>query len=65
MAVRALVLLSGGLDSLLAARLLQEQGLEVQCLGVQTPFLTEGFEERLPALLAFAGFDPQLWLGRL
>jgi len=25
----------------------------------------QGFEERLPALLAFAGFDPQLWLGRL
>ena len=55
MAVRALVLLSGGLDSLLAARLLQEQGLEVQCLGVQTPFLTEGFEERLRRIARRAG----------
>lgn len=25
----------------------------------------QGFDERLPALLAFAGFDPQTWLGRL
>ncbi|WP_313026980.1 YqiA/YcfP family alpha/beta fold hydrolase [Pseudomonas lopnurensis] len=25
----------------------------------------QGFDERLPALLAFAGFDPQAWLGRL
>jgi len=54
MAVRALVLLSGGLDSLLAAKILQEQGLEVVCLGVHTPFLAEGFEERLRRIAARA-----------
>ncbi len=25
----------------------------------------QGFAERLPALLAFAGFEPQAWLGKL
>lgn len=37
---RALVLMSGGLDSLLAARLLQEQGLEVIGLNFVSPFFT-------------------------
>src|SRR3990172_2671290 len=34
----AIVLLSGGLDSMLAARVLQEQGVAVEGLKVQTPF---------------------------
>lgn len=35
---RAVALFSGGLDSILAARLLVEQGLTVQCLHFVTPF---------------------------
>ncbi len=35
---RAVVLFSGGLDSTLAVRLLQEQGFEVEALNVRTPF---------------------------
>ncbi|MDR0826549.1 MAG: tRNA(5-methylaminomethyl-2-thiouridylate) methyltransferase [Desulfovibrio sp.] len=35
---RAAVLLSGGLDSLLSAKVLQEQGLDVTCLHFITPF---------------------------
>ncbi len=40
MAVRAVVLLSGGLDSMLAVRILQTQGIEVEALN---------FAPRLPA----------------
>jgi tRNA-specific 2-thiouridylase len=36
--VRALVLISGGLDSILAARLLLEQGLEVTGVSFESPF---------------------------
>ncbi|MBF0614042.1 MAG: tRNA (5-methylaminomethyl-2-thiouridylate)-methyltransferase [Magnetococcales bacterium] len=36
--VRALGLLSGGLDSTLAARLLMEQGIEVECVNFHTGF---------------------------
>ena len=35
---RVLALFSGGLDSILAARLVQEQGMDVQCLHFVTPF---------------------------
>ncbi len=35
---RAVALFSGGLDSILAAKLLQEQGMEVSCLHFTTPF---------------------------
>jgi hypothetical protein len=35
---RAVILLSGGLDSMLAVRILQEQGIEVEALNFQTPF---------------------------
>lgn len=35
---KALVLMSGGLDSILAARLLQEQGIEVEAITFITPF---------------------------
>lgn len=38
MSERAVVLLSGGLDSMLAIRILQEQGLEVEALNFQTMF---------------------------
>lgn len=38
MAPRAIVLLSGGLDSMLAVRVLQAQGLEVEALTFQTQF---------------------------
>ena len=36
--IHALALLSGGLDSILAARLIQEQGIEVRCLHFVSPF---------------------------
>ncbi len=36
--VRAIVLLSGGLDSLLAAKVLEEQGIEVVGLSFESPF---------------------------
>lgn len=38
MSVDALVLFSGGLDSILAAKVLEEQGLEVLCLHCISPF---------------------------
>ena len=38
MAVRALALLSGGLDSALAIRIIQEQGIEVTALNFTSPF---------------------------
>ena len=36
--VKALVLLSGGLDSMLAAKLLQAQGIEVEAINFRTNF---------------------------
>jgi PP-loop superfamily ATP-utilizing enzyme len=39
MTVRALALLSGGLDSMLAIRILQEQGIEVEALNFRTTFV--------------------------
>ena len=38
MSVDAIVLFSGGLDSILAAKVLEEQGLEVLCLHCISPF---------------------------
>ena len=38
--LRALALLSGGLDSLLAVRLIQEQGIEVIGIGFSSPFFS-------------------------
>ncbi|MES1213518.1 MAG: 7-cyano-7-deazaguanine synthase, partial [Singulisphaera sp.] len=38
MSVRAVVLLSGGLDSMLAVRILQRQGIEVEALNFRTTF---------------------------
>lgn len=39
---RALALLSGGLDSMLAVRLIQEQGIEVEAINFYTGFCVEG-----------------------
>ena len=41
MATRAVALLSGGLDSMLAIRVLQEQGIEVEGLDFDTLFLQD------------------------
>src|SRR5690349_16069008 len=38
MAVRAIALLSGGLDSMLAIRILQTQGIEVEAINFRTTF---------------------------
>lgn len=55
MSARALVLLSGGLDSLLAARLLLEQGIDVTGVNFVTPFFTgRGREGRWPERAARA-----------
>ncbi|MBF0622508.1 MAG: tRNA (5-methylaminomethyl-2-thiouridylate)-methyltransferase [Magnetococcales bacterium] len=40
--IRALGLLSGGLDSILATRLLMEQGIEVECVNFYTGFCVQG-----------------------
>lgn len=42
MNMKAIALLSGGLDSCLAVRVLQEQGIEVEAVNFQTPFCQEG-----------------------
>ncbi len=42
---RALALFSGGLDSILAAKLIQEQGIEVLCLHFVSPFF--GYPEKI------------------
>ena len=39
---RAVALISGGLDSMLAAKVIQEQGIEVQGLNFYTGFCVEG-----------------------
>jgi tRNA U34 2-thiouridine synthase MnmA/TrmU len=39
---KAIALLSGGLDSLLAVRVLQEQGIEVEGINFYTGFCVEG-----------------------
>jgi tRNA-uridine 2-sulfurtransferase len=49
--VRALSLMSGGLDSLLAVRLLQEQGVEVTALTFVSPFFGSQNAERAVAQL--------------
>jgi tRNA-uridine 2-sulfurtransferase len=52
--IKALALFSGGLDSILAARLIMEQGIEVEAIQFVTPFFnyhllddTEGHTERI------------------
>ena len=46
---RAIALLSGGLDSTLAARLIMDQGIEVHGFSVVTPFSSRGRGERYEA----------------
>ncbi|MFC2008836.1 tRNA 4-thiouridine(8) synthase ThiI [Chloroflexota bacterium] len=46
---KAIGLLSGGLDSLLAIRLLQEQGIEVVGLNISLPFVGSRSERAVPA----------------
>ena len=38
--MKALALLSGGLDSMLAAKLVQKQGIDVECVTFETPFFS-------------------------
>ena len=38
--MKALALFSGGLDSILAAKLLQKQGIDVECITFETPFFS-------------------------
>lgn len=70
----AIVLFSGGLDSLLAAKLLQEQGLKVLCAHFYSPFFgnrakcswweriygldVEAFDASLPFVRMFAHYPP-------
>ena len=51
----AVALFSGGLDSILAARLLMEQGLTVRCLHFVTPFF--GKPELIPHWEAIYGLS--------
>jgi len=39
--IRAIALLSGGLDSMLAAKLILDQGIEVIGISFESPFLTQ------------------------
>ena len=51
----ALALFSGGLDSILAAKVVQRQGLQVQCLHFVTPFF--GSEQKIPRWKQIYGLD--------
>ena len=55
-APRAVALISGGLDSMLAARLMLEQGVEVEGLNFFTGFCVEGLEPG--AVLEVSCTDP-------
>lgn len=48
--IRAVALFSGGLDSILAAKLVQQQGIEVVGLHIKTGFHSEDVKERLGLL---------------
>lgn len=54
-APQVIVLYSGGLDSILAARVLQEQGLRVRCLHCHSPFFGE--PEAVPRWRRQQGLD--------
>lgn len=53
--MRALSLFSGGLDSLLATRLIQEQGIEVIGVFFRTPFLAIGTENKVKKMAKMVG----------
>jgi tRNA U34 2-thiouridine synthase MnmA/TrmU len=40
--IKAVALFSGGLDSILAVKLIQEQGIEVKGVNFKTPFFATG-----------------------
>ncbi len=40
MKVKGIALISGGLDGILAVKIVQEQGIEVQCVAFETPFFS-------------------------
>ncbi|GAG43197.1 unnamed protein product, partial [marine sediment metagenome] len=46
--IKAVVLFSGGLDSILAVKLIQEQGIEVRGVNFRTPFF--GFDKTFAAI---------------
>ncbi|MCL6472803.1 MAG: tRNA 4-thiouridine(8) synthase ThiI [Firmicutes bacterium] len=48
---KALVLMSGGLDSILAAKVLQEQGIEVEAVTFITPFFGSARAEKAAVML--------------
>lgn len=50
-----IVLFSGGLDSILAAKVLEDQGLQVRCLHCVSPFF--GDAEALPRWRRLHGLD--------
>ena len=50
MSIKALAVFSGGLDSILAVRLVQEQGVDVAGLTFTTPFLTRKRPGRLQSI---------------
>ncbi|MFA4933626.1 MAG: tRNA 4-thiouridine(8) synthase ThiI [Candidatus Omnitrophota bacterium] len=50
MKIRALALISGGLDSLLAAKLIQNQGIEITGIHFKIPFCKLNFKEKYPEI---------------
>lgn len=48
--IKAIALISGGLDSILAAKLIQEQGIEVIGLNFQIPFCKSKIKDKIAAL---------------
>ena len=45
--ITAIGLFSGGLDSILAAKILQKQGIKVICLNIEIPFIPEDKKNNL------------------
>ena len=67
--MKAIALVSGGLDSYLAAKLVQEQGVELVALNFQTPFRQGGAEEGrsadVSAISSILGIEPEVaFLGK-
>lgn len=58
--VKALALISGGLDSVLAAKIISEQGIEVIGVSFLTPFCGDDFEKNIRDLSEGLGIDIKL-----